>query len=232
MTSKTYGKLCALSKACEILEPRWTLLILSEMWSGYSRFNDIRRAVGNISPAILSKRLAELEEAGLVERVEDGAKGTVEYVRTAKAVDLEKAMNELAIWAQRNIDADVALAHHDLSQLMWALRPRLHREHFPARRVVIRFHFTDEVGRYPTYWYVAQPGIEPEMCISVPDIDVDLYIEAKKVSLSAIFLGRSTAAREIAEGRLLATGDERLRKSMDTWLPRSVYAGVDGIRQL
>lgn len=58
MPSKPYGMICALSKACEIIEPRWTLLILNEIWSGYTRFNDIRRAVGNISPGILSKRLS------------------------------------------------------------------------------------------------------------------------------------------------------------------------------
>lgn len=232
MGTKTYGKICALSKACELLEPRWTLLILNEMWNGHSRFNDIRRAVGNISPAILSRRLAELERAGLVERVEDVAKGTVEYVRTEKAIDLEDAMNALAIWAQRNIDADVALAHKDLSQFMWALRPRLHREHFPARRVVIRFHFTDEDGRYPTFWYVAEPRLEPEMCVAVPDFDVDLYVEARKVSLAAVFFGRSTVAREEEEGRLFVSGDARLRQGMEKWFPRSSYAEVEGIRQL
>lgn len=232
MASKTYGKICALSKACEIIEPRWTLLILSEMWSGYSRFNDIRRAVGNISPAILSKRLDELEQAGLVERVGDRAKGSIEYVRTAKAVELEAAMNALATWAQRNIDADVALAHQDVSQLMWAFRPRIRRDHFPARRVVIRFHFTDEVGRFPTFWFVAEPGLEPEMCVSVPEFDVDLFVEARRVSLGAIFLGRSTVAREIDEGRLFVTGDERLRRSIETWLPRSVYADLEDIRPL
>lgn len=232
MASKTYGTICALSKACEIIEPRWTLLILNEMWSGYSRFNDLRRAVGNISPAILSRRLAELERAGLVERVEDVAKGTVEYIRTAKAVELEEAMNALAVWAQRNIDADVALVDQDAGQMMWAFRPLIRREHLPARRVVIRFHFTDEAGTYPTYWYVAEPGIEAEMCVTVPDFDVDLYVETRKVSLNAIFLGRSTLAREIDEGRIFATGDARLRQSMDKWLPRSTYAGVEGIRPL
>lgn len=232
MASKTYGKICALSKACELLEPRWTLLILNEMWNGYSRFNDIRRAVGNISPAILSRRLADLEKAGLVERVEDVAKGSVEYVRTQKAIDLEAAMNALAVWAQRNIDADVALAHKDLSQFMWAIRPRIDRAHFPTRRVVIRFHFTDEEGRYPTYWYVAEPGMEAEMCISVPDVDVDLYVEAKKVSLAALFYGRSSLPREIDEGRLFLSGDARLRQAMERWFPRSSYAGVEGVRQL
>lgn len=232
MASKTYGKICALSKACEILEPRWTLLILNEMWNGHSRFNDIRRAVGNISPAILSRRLVYLEQAGLVDRVEDAAKGTVEYIRTERAIDLEAAMNALAIWAQRNIDAEVALAEGNLTHFMWAIRPRLHREHFPARRVVIRFHFTDEGGQYPTFWYVAEPGLEPEMCIAVPDFDVDLYVEAQKKSLAAVFFGRSTLAREAAEGRLFLSGDARLRQEMAKWFPRSSYAEVEGTRQL
>ncbi|MFN0115879.1 MAG: winged helix-turn-helix transcriptional regulator [Paracoccaceae bacterium] len=232
MPGRTYGTFCALSKACEVIEPRWTLLLLNAMWSGNSRFNDLRRAVGNISPAILSRRLAELETAGLVERVEDAAKGTVEYIRTAKAVELEEAMNALATWAQRNIDADVVLHHYDLSHMMWSIRKIIRTEHFPQRRTAIRFHFTDEGGRFPTYWLVYHPGAEPEMSIWAPNFDIDLYVEASKVSLNAIFLGRSTVSREIAAGRLFASGDARLERTMEKWLPRSAYAEVRGTRQL
>ena len=114
MPNKPYGSICALSKACDVIEPRWTLLILNQMWSGYSRFSDLRRAVGNISPGVLSKRLTEMERMGLIERVEDRARGTVDYVRTQKALDLEPAMDALSIWAQRNIEAEVALAQRDL----------------------------------------------------------------------------------------------------------------------
>jgi DNA-binding HxlR family transcriptional regulator len=232
MPIKPYGMICALSKACEIVEPRWTLLILNEIWSGYSRFSDIRRGVGNISPGILSKRLGELEKAGLIERIEDRAKGTVEYVRTQMAIDLEPAMNALAVWAQRHIDAEVALSDSNLGSMMDYFGKSVRRDQLPARRVVIRLHFSDETGPYPTWWFLATPGEPSEVCIEVPDFDVDLYVEATKVSWNAIYYGRSTVAREIEAGRLFVTGDALLMRTMDKWLPRSSYADVEGIRML
>ena len=71
MSTKSYGLFCPLAMACEVVEPRWTLLILSEMWSGATRFNEIRRGVPGISPTLLSKRLKEMEKRGLIERLED-----------------------------------------------------------------------------------------------------------------------------------------------------------------
>lgn len=232
MPTKPYGSICALSKACELVEPRWTLLILNQMWSGYSRFSDLRRAVGNISPGILSKRLAEMERLGLIERVEDRAKGTVDYVRTQMAIALEPAMDALAIWAQCNIDADIALADSNLAQMMGFLGQNVVTAAFPQRRIVIRFHFSDEKGSYPTYFLLSEPGAACDVCVTMPDLDVDLYVETSKKSLHAVFVGRSTVPREIEAGRMFVTGDTLLLRSMAQWLPRSYYAGVEGIRML
>ena len=52
MRAKPYGILCPTTHACEVLEPRWTLQILTEMWSGSTRFNEIQRGLGSISPAL------------------------------------------------------------------------------------------------------------------------------------------------------------------------------------
>lgn len=232
MPTKPYGSICALSKACEVIEPRWTLLILNQMWSGYSRFSDLRRAVGNISPGVLSKRLTEMERMGLIERIEDRARGTVDYVRTQMAIDLEPALDALSIWAQRNIDADVALAESDVARIMWGYGKYIKSELLPQRRVVIRFNFSEEIGPYKTYYLLAEPGAPCDVCIAVHDLDVDLYVELANVSLSAIFYGRSTVAREIDAGRMYVTGDPLLQRSMQQWLPKSYYATVEGIRML
>ena len=232
MPSKPYGMICALSKACEIIEPRWTLLILNEIWSGYTRFNDIRRAVGNISPGILSKRLSDLEKAGLIERIEDRAKGTVDYVRTPAGAALEPAMDALRFWAQRHIDAELALSDGDVSSMMDYFCRTVQTAGFPSRRVVIRLNFADETGPYPTWWLVAEPGARPEVCVEIPAVDVDLYIETTKLSWNAIYYGRSSIARETEAGRLYLSGDAVLIRTMERWLPRSTYAAVDGVRQL
>ena len=61
MSNESYHHFCPIAKACEILEPRWTLLVLCELLNGATRFNDIRRGVPSMSPTLLSKRLKEME---------------------------------------------------------------------------------------------------------------------------------------------------------------------------
>ena len=231
MSGKPYGLICPISRACEILEPRWTIQILSELWNGSTRFNDIRRGVGNISSALLSKRLRDLEAAGLVERVESRANGLVDYIRTEKAIKLEPALNMLAQWAQCNIDADIALRGADVSTLMWGLRRKIDMSQLPRRRAVVRFHFKDNPRPdYPTYWLVSEPGsAEPELCTADPGMDVDLYVETNTVSLGAIITGRSSFDREIESGALFLSGDTGLARTISRWLRVSEYAALKGI---
>ncbi|MCU9848929.1 helix-turn-helix transcriptional regulator [Defluviimonas sp. WL0024] len=232
MPQKPYGMLCPIAKACEILVPRWSIQILTELWSGSTRFNDIRRGIGSISPGLLSKRLKELEAAGLVERIEDKAAGTVDYIRTDKAIALEPALNALAVWAQRYIEAEIALCDTNLSTLMWKIRRWIDVTEMPDRRVVIRFHFSDDDLPYDTYWMVIQPDALPELCTSDPGCDVDLYIETEVISLAGILIGRSTIARETDRGSLFVSGDARLARTMDRWLPVGDYGRIDGIATL
>ena len=233
MSQKRYGLLCPLSHASEILEPRWTIQVLSELWLGSTRFNEIRRGVGSISPGILSKRLVELEDAGLVERVEDKAAGTVDYFRTDRAIALEPALHALAAWAQCNIDAEIALCNTDVSALMRNIRGSIETEELPMQRVVIRFHFSDKNLANDTYWMLVQPGAPVELCSSNhPGRDVDLFVETTVTSLGGIYLGRTNIAREIEHGALFLSGDARLARTMDRWLRKSEYAEIDGIVML
>ncbi|RWM06263.1 MAG: helix-turn-helix transcriptional regulator [Mesorhizobium sp.] len=231
MPGRPYGLICPIACACEILEPRWTIQILTELWNGSTRFNDIRKGLGNISSALLSRRLKEMEALGLVERIEDKAKGTVDYFRTKKAINLEPAMNALAEWAQCNIEAEIALSGADASTVMWGVRRKIDLAELPRRRAVIRFHFRDDPPpKYPHYWLVVEPGAElPELCSLDPGRDVDLYVETGVVSLGAIIEGRSSVEREIERGGLFLSGDAGLARSMDRWLRTSVYAAFEGI---
>jgi DNA-binding HxlR family transcriptional regulator len=230
---KRYGAICPITHACKILEPRWSIHILTEMWAGSTRFNEIRRGVGNISPGLLSRRLKELERFGMIERKEDRATGNVDYLRTQKAIDLEPALNALGAWAQQNIAAEIALCDTDVAALMWKLRRDIDTEALPAQRVVLRFRFDDVGLGKNTFWLVFYPSGERDLCTTTPPgMEVDLYLETSLVSLGAILTARSTIDREREKGGLFTSGDARIDRSMDRWLPLSYYKDVGGILTL
>src|SRR3954469_7583441 len=61
-----YGQFCPISKAAEVLGERWTILIIRELLLGTNRYSDFQRALSKISPTLLTKRLNELVDSGLV----------------------------------------------------------------------------------------------------------------------------------------------------------------------
>jgi len=232
MPNKPYGLICPITHACEVLEPRWTIPILTEMWGGSTRFNDIRRGVGNISTALLSRRLKELVSQGLVERIEDSATGQVDYLRTQRAIDLEPALDALGKWAQCNIKANEALENLTVSNLMWQMRNYIDPEHLPNRQLVFQFRFTDPDLDYSKYWSLIRPGFPIEICTSIPDYEVDLFIETNCMSLSSIVLSRTTIAREMEEGRLFLSGDAILSRTVDRWFYRRTKEDPAEVLQL
>ena len=76
----SYRQFCPVAKAMELLDERWTLLIVRELVTGSQHFNELRRGVPRMSPTLLSKRLGQLKRAGIVDRHDDGS--DVRYVLT------------------------------------------------------------------------------------------------------------------------------------------------------
>lgn len=171
--------------------------------------------------------MKELEDLGLVERIEDLVTGAVDYIRTQMAIDLEPASNALAMWAQCHIEAKIALSDTSVSPLMWKMDKINLVDELLKRRVVIQFRFRDDVD-YNTYWALIQPGTEVEICTAIPGYDVDLFIETSATSLSATILARTTVVRELDAGRLYLSGDALLRKTMHRWLDVTDYVPKGG----
>src|SRR5918993_490090 len=67
---KSYAQNCPVALALDAIGDRWTLLILRELALGDQRFTDLRNALPGIAPNLLSSRLAELVDRGLVARAE------------------------------------------------------------------------------------------------------------------------------------------------------------------
>jgi DNA-binding HxlR family transcriptional regulator len=90
-------------RAADLLERRWAVSILYVSHEGAVRFNEFRQALGSIPPATLAQRLAELEEAGILEReVIDARPPLVEYRLTERGRQLRSMINALARFAGKS----------------------------------------------------------------------------------------------------------------------------------
>ena len=96
MTQGSYKQFCPVAMAAEVLCTRWTMVLVRELVAGSTRFNDLRRGVPRMSPALLSKRLKELEEAGIVRRVASQVEpGVLEYNLTRSGKDLASVVRSI-----------------------------------------------------------------------------------------------------------------------------------------
>src|SRR5690349_17821729 len=90
MTQGSYQQFCPVAMAAEILCTRWTVLILRELMAGSTLFNDLRRGLPRLSPALLSQRLKDLEAAGIVQRkAVRGEAGAFDYHLTLAGKELQ-----------------------------------------------------------------------------------------------------------------------------------------------
>jgi DNA-binding HxlR family transcriptional regulator len=106
-TSATLGVCAQFHKAVELIGGRWTGAIIQLLMKGPSRYCGIREAVPDISDRMLSERLRELEEEGIVERlVVPETPVRVEYRLTSKGKALEPAFAAIGKWAHRYLEPE------------------------------------------------------------------------------------------------------------------------------
>jgi DNA-binding HxlR family transcriptional regulator len=156
-TFTRYGQFCPVAMAAEVLCSRWTILLLREMLAGSTRFNELRRGLPRMSPALLAQRLRDLEEAGIVVREEPPQGGTA-YSLTRAGQDLREVMETMGFWGQRWIDADLSLRNLDAQLLMWDMRRNVDPQPVPQRRVVIRFLYPEQPQGRRRWWLVVDRG--------------------------------------------------------------------------
>jgi len=88
--------------AIELIGKRWTGAIVCALTDGPLRFGELVKAVPGLSDRLLSRRLRELEDEGLVGReVEAGSPVRVTYSLTEAGAELGPAIGELKSWARR-----------------------------------------------------------------------------------------------------------------------------------
>ncbi|HYC98786.1 helix-turn-helix domain-containing protein [Brevundimonas sp.] len=223
MAQGSYRQFCPVAMAAEVLSTRWTIVLLRELLAGSTRFNDLRRGVPRMSPALLAQRLRDLQEAGVVAKV-TSASGAVEYRLTEAGKELQPIVEAFGIWGQRRVKADVSLEHLDVQLLMWDMHRNLDTTPMPRRRVVIQFIYPELPASQRNAWLLVDPETGVDLCTADPGFDVDLYVSVDLRTMTAIWMGHDTVRRALDEGRMVSTGDDRLAADMQTWLGLSPFA--------
>jgi DNA-binding HxlR family transcriptional regulator len=121
MDRRRYDDPCGLARALDLVGERWALLVVRELLLGAKRFTDLRRGLPTVSQNVLSFRLRELEEAGVVRRRRLGPPASAwVYELTERGRELEPAVLHLARWGSTAPMASTAELSADA--LMLALR--------------------------------------------------------------------------------------------------------------
>jgi DNA-binding HxlR family transcriptional regulator len=112
MVTRPHGEQCvpvaaALARAFRFLGKRWNAIVLGRLSAGPAGFRELARAIDGISDSVLSDRLSDLAEGGLISRtVDEGPPLSVSYALTDRGRALMPALDQIARWAQDNLPED------------------------------------------------------------------------------------------------------------------------------
>ena len=191
-----------MSHALDLVGERWALLVVRELTYGPKRFTDLRHGLPNASPNVLSQRLRELEEIGVLRRRRLGPPvGAWAYELTDWGRGLEPVLLGLTRWGARSPLRDPdAVASPD--SLMFALRSRFDPDADPDLEAAYLLRLGDHAYdvRVAGGAVSVRRG-EPETTDAV--IDVDLR------SFSDLVHGRTTTADAASAGCLHVSGEAK-----------------------
>jgi len=225
MTNASYKQFCPVAMAAEVLCTRWTVVLLRELVAGSNRFNELRRGVPRMSPALLSKRLRELEAAGVVERERLPGGAEVEaYYLTQAGWDLQPVIEAIGMWGQKWVETEPSLENLDPELLMWDMRRNLDTTPVPDRRVVIEFIYPELPDSQRKWWLIVEPDRTVDLCHIDPGFDVDLFATVDLRTMTEIWMGLRSVADAVDREALLLVGSSKLIRSMQTWLGLSPFA--------
>lgn len=221
MTS--YGQFCPVAKAMEVLDERWTLLVVRELLAGSTHFNELRRGNPRMSPALLSKRLRTLEQVGIVVRAGDET-GRTSYQLTQCGQELRPIVESLGAWGVRWI-GELGAEDLDPHLLMWDIRRTVPVAAWPRGRTVIEFRFSD-VAPKVSRWWLCVSSVEVDVCDYDPGFDVTVTISTSLRAMVEIWRGDRDWTTAMRNGDVLLTGPTRLSRNIPVWLGQMQLATV------
>lgn len=217
-----YGQFCPVAKAMELLDERWTLLVVRELMLGSRHFNALRRGLPRMSPALLSKRLQTLVRAGVVERRTEGNR--VSYQLSESGRELEPIVEALGRWGIRWMPE---LGDEDLDPhlLMWDVHRNVDTEAVPDGRTVIAFTFP-EAPPPARYWWLVITAEGVDVCHVDPGFPVRVTVTVDLRTMIRIWRGERAWTAALRSGQLALHGEPQACRALPRWLKLSTPAAT------
>ena len=217
-----YHQFCPLAQAMELLDERWTLLLVRELLSGSDQFNELRRGLPRMSPSLLSKRLQQLTHAGIVERRSEGTE--VRYVLTPAGEELRPVVEALGTWGIRWVGV---LGDEDLDPklLLWDMHRNIDHTVVPDGRTVVEFRFPDAPAR-ARHWWMVITADDADVCDVDPGHPVAVTVTAGLRRMVEVWRGDTSWSEALGTGEIEVSGPEALRRALPQWFTLPALASV------
>jgi DNA-binding HxlR family transcriptional regulator len=215
-----YGQFCPVAKAMELLDERWTMLVLRELMTGSTRYNEIRRGVPKMSPALLSKRLRSLERAGLLIHEGEGREGR--YLLTESGAELFPVVQAIGLWGLRWVP-ELGEADLDPHLLMWDMSRTVPVERWPSGRTVVEFHFDDIDPTMRSWWFVVADG-GVDVCDADPGHEISATVSTQLRTLVRIWRGDMSWTDALRGEAVSVTAPPRVVRAVPSWFGRATLA--------
>jgi DNA-binding HxlR family transcriptional regulator len=201
VAARSYGQYCGVTTAVELVAERWALLIIRDLLVGPRRYTDLKQGLPKIPTNILSARLKELQDGGVIRRVPLRSCGLV-YELTEYGHELEPIVLSLGRWGFRSMgdpkDDEIVTADSLTIALRTAFRPERASEpldfEIQVGPVELRAHVS---GGELTVTQIAPPA--PPVGGSLPVGEPDLRF-ASGPGVRHLVAGSVSAADAVQQG--------------------------------
>ena len=213
---RTYGQFCPIARTSEILAERWTPIIIRNVLLGSRTFNEISAGAPGLSRALLSKRLHELEQTGIIEiKPKPDGHGSV-YEPTRAGRELWGVLQAMGGWGQKWMEVSPAHSNPDVVLRSWST-VFLRHDRLPEGRVLVRFEFPDQPAYRRRLWLLVEGG-EAEVCHKYPGFEEDLVVVVDDPRTFARWhLGLIEWGAALRSGHIRVTGRRDLARALPTW---------------
>jgi len=216
--TRTYGDPCGIARALDLAGERWALLVVRELLLGPKRFTDLRAGLPGASPNVLSQRLRELQQVGIVRRRKLPPPASIwVYELTDWGLELDPVILALGRWGSRS--PSIAAAELSVDALILALKTTFD----PDAAEGLRATYELWLGEERFHAEVADERLD----LARGSADhPDATIETDRATLRSLIFGDRELAEALRSGSIKIEGDRHAVPRFLGLFPRSEPAPV------